>query len=711
MSEKKHTYCRICEPHCPMLATVNEAGKVVALEPNPDHPSGGIACHKGLFFLEVHNDPDRLNWPLKRQNSRTDGRGQFARINWDTAITEVAQKIKAIRDEYGPNSIALYRGNPTAFNGPACMVWNAFHEAIGTRMQYSAATLDCSNKFYVAGEVYGSMGIITIPDIHHTDYLVCLGTNPKVSRWTLCVQPNDAGDVLKKIRARGGKVLFVNPRKTESSTEETGETLQIKPSTDVYFLAALLNEIQLQGGFDNRLVDRYGRHVDRLIDFVRRYPADRVADVTGIDVSTIKQIAKEIMAARSAAFYIATGVNQSRQGSLSSWLVEMINFVTGNLGRKGGSHKPKGLINEYAPFTGEIEFIETSLGTLELPVPAGYVVQPAPLLPELIENGDIRAMVVMSGNPLLSMGGGSELRQAFEKLDMLISIDIYLSVTAEMSDYILPATDFLERADINMLSSGMQPIPYVQYTDAMEDPVEERRNEAWILSSLLQAMGYPSPLGHQGHAGLEEMLDNCLAKNRLSVAKLRELPHQTFMFSQTDRKEFFESFLLHPDKKINCFPEGFTANGLIERCEAIFKELQAEPEQSLRLVNRRTGYMHNSWMANTAKLRRGKQTANPLEMCENDACARGLFDGDRVRLYNDHGSIEAEVEINNDLRPGVVSMSHGYGHALSGMSVAASKPGVNSNELAPTGFEAFEPGSNMSWLNGIPVSIQPLEAS
>jgi anaerobic selenocysteine-containing dehydrogenase len=368
MAHAKHTFCRICDPHCPLVAEFNDEGKVIRLSPDPGHPSGGIACHKGLSYLEVHNDPDRINWPLKRTNSRSEVRGDFALTDWDSAMADIGRRLKSIRDQFGPNSIAVYFGNGWAFNAAGLLMLGQFQDAIGTRMRFSAATQDTINKFVAAGEIYGSTDSLMSPDLYNTDYLLCLGSNPKVSRWALLSTPNDGMDVIKRITRRGGKVRFVNPRRIESSTVETGPTLQVKPGTDVYFLAALLHEIDRRGGIDEALVARHGKNVEELRAFCRQYPAQKVAPVIGLDARTVEEVAAEIMAAKSAALYMATGVNQSQQGVLCYWLVEMINFVTGNLGRRGGSYKPNGLLN-FSPPLAPLQPLKTSVGTFDLPDP------------------------------------------------------------------------------------------------------------------------------------------------------------------------------------------------------------------------------------------------------------------------------------------------------------------------------------------------------
>ena len=703
----KHTFCRICEPFCPMLAEINGKGKVIKLKPNLDHPSGGIACHKGLSFLEVHTDPDRLNWPQRRLNPRFEARGNFVDIDWESAMRDIGVRLKSIREKYGHDSIAFYFGNPPSFNASGLLMATQFQDLIDTKMRFSPNSQDTANKFAGAAEIYGSSSSLMVPDLYNTDYLLCLGTNPKVSRWTVFSVPNDGLDQAKRIKQRGGKVRFVNPRKTESSTSETGPTLLIKPATDVYFLAALLNEIEKRGGFDQALLNKYGKHVGELKSFIVQYPAEKVAQVTGITAAAIKEVATEILAAKSAAVYMATGINQSRQGMLCNWLVEMINFATGNLGRTGGSYKPNGIMR-YFPPSGSTLNLKTSMGVLKLPNPVGFAALPATILPDLIENGDIRALVIMGGNPLLSVGGGNRMRKACEKLDLMVISDIYRNATGEISDYVLPTADWLERKDINLISDGLQPIPYVQYTDAMEPPAHGRRHAWWIMARMVQAMGLPSPLdANPEQEDGDDIVNSFLAAKELSIDKLKAAAQQTVTFPQGSRDSLFEYCLQHPDKKIDCYPASFTESGLFERCHAIFSELEAEPDDVLKLISLRTPYIHNSWLANTQKFRRGKQSLNPLNMCEDDAAARGLHNGDAICISTPYGAVETQVLINNDLRTGAVAMSHGYGHQKSfALKIASKKPGANYNALMPIGAGTFEPLSYMSWLSGIPITVK-----
>lgn len=607
MVDQKTTFCRICEPSCSMIASFGDDRHIKSLLPDLDHPSGGRACHKGLSFLDVHNDPDRLDWPLRRRNSRGESRGVFERTDWDTALEDVAARLNALRSEYGPNAVAIYYGNPFGVaNGTALSIVDAFREAMGTQMIFSANTQDTQNKLLGSAEIYGSPMSGFVPDLYNSDFLLCIGGNPRVSRWTFLSVPNDDLAALKGIRQRGGTVRFINPRRTESSTAEIGTTMLIRPGTDAYFLAALLNEIDRRDGFDADRIAAYGKHVDELRNFISEYTPARVEAVTGIAASDIAQVAAEILAAPSAAVYMATGLNQSRQGTVCHWLIEMINFLTGNLGRIGGTFKPSALIEHYAPIAATTQ-VRTSIGSFEMPDPMGLAALPAASLSQLIDSGDIRALLVLGGNPLLSVGGEDEMRAAFAKLDLLVSVDIFRQATAELSDYVLPSTDWLEHADVNMLGNGYQLFPYVQYTDAMVAPREERRNGWWIISRLSQAMGLPSGLDAAPTATDGDMvIAGMLAAGGLTVEGMRSLPHQTHIIEQGPGDALFEKCLKHPDGRIDCCPDAFRRTGLLDRFHAIFDELSNEPAGQLKLVSLRTGYMHNSWLANSAKLRGGE---------------------------------------------------------------------------------------------------------
>ena len=709
MTKKKHTFCRICEPMCPMLAEVDEeSGRVLALKPDSEHPSGSKPCHKGILFLDIHNDPDRPVQPERRTNPRSEDEGQFEAVSWDVALSDIGQRIRSIQEEYGKNAIAVYSGNASGFDGRSVGLANGFAALIGSQMQFSAVTQDTSNKVVAAAHIYGSMAAFMAADLYHTDYLISIGSNPKVSHWALSSVPNDSGATLKKIKARGGKIRFVNPRKTESSTESTGETVLIKPGTDVYFLASLINEVFASNGFDQSIIDQFGKNIDGLIRFISQYPATETEAVTGIAAQIVREIAEEFIAAPSAVCHMSVGVNMSRQGVLAYWLCEMLNFVTGNLGREGGSFKPNGLLDFFPPITTDTKVLHTSVGELEIPDPLGYMVLPGAILSDLIASGEIKALISLGGNPVLSLPGGDDnLRIACEKLDLMVSVDISRSATATISDYVLPATDWLEREDFTFYPNGLQQFPYVQYTDKMAAPAGQRQTDWWILSRLLQEIGIPSPLDDPENQNGFKDIDGLLNMHGLSLDELKAKPSQTHVIPRAPQVSVYERCMQHPDKRVDCCPAAFERVGLFTRCESIFEELKAEPEHTLKLVTLRTNYMHNSWMSNVRKFRKRIQTINPLYMCTDDAEHLDLLEGDSVRVFNDNGSVVTRLAIMDELRPGAVGMTHGYGNKKSfGLKTAQESPGVNCNDLLPSGKDTYEPLSFMAWLSAVPVQIE-----
>ena len=704
MAKTGSTFCRICEPACPMRVEYDDSGQISRLKPNPEHPMGGIPCNKGLSFLEVHKDPDRLNWPLRRSNARTEP-SAFERIGWDEALTEVAAKIKHIQSSYGNDALAFYVGNPPSFDVRGGNLVYYMAPSLGTKTIFSAGTQDCNNKVFTTAAMYGAMAFI-VPDLLHTDYLLCIAANPKASHWTWVSVPQDGGQILKDIKARGGKVRFVNPRRVEASTAETGETLLIKPDTDVYFLAALSHEIHKRGGFDEQALAKYGRNVDKYKAFIEQWPADKVADITGLTVEQISTVADEIIAAKSAAVYISTGVNQGRQGNLCSWLSEMLNFATGNLGKEGGTYKPTGYHEPAATplFSGEYE--NTPDGTL----PVNFLgALPAVLMPAMIERGDVRALVCIGGNPLLTMSGEEQLLEAYKKLELIVCVDILPNATSELADYVLPAADFLERSDATSfpMNTGSALIPMVQYTDAMVEPAHERRTDWWIAARLLQELDAPSPLDEPDHDNGWKLINEFLANHNLSIEQIKQMPHQTAFIEEKPKDSVFERQLVHADKKIDCYPQVFVEAGLFERCDSIFAELQAEPADTLKIISMRTTHMHNSWLNNAPTLRKGNLSDNCLRISPQDADSRHLFDGDTVRVFTDYGEMICRVDIRDDLRQGTVAMTHGYGQrGAQGLTVSSAKPGVNLNRILPIGPKTYEPLSYMSWMCGVPVKIE-----
>jgi anaerobic selenocysteine-containing dehydrogenase len=700
--EKKITFCRVCEPACGLVASV-DAGELVALAPDPAHPvTQGFACNKGIAGLDIHRDPDRLARPLKRGDD-----GSFAPIAWTEATREVAQRLRAIIDESGPDAVAAYIGNPTAFNTLAGPALGSFFGQLGTRRSFGSGTQDCTNKFAASEAVYGTATLHPVPDIANANYLLIIGENPRVSHMSFLGIADPVAE-LKAAVKRGATVRYVNPRRIEKPEAGTGEVTWIKPDTDTYFLAALLCEIFAAGLADEATLRAHGSNVEGLRAFVAQYPAERAARITGIAASELRAIARAFATAPAAAVHASTGLNMGRQGTLAYWLVQMLALVTGNLDRRGGNLYSFGFYP--AARAGRIDpkrevFFDSKYGKMRRI--RGSL--PGNLLADEILSGEprVRALVVVAGNPLLSVGGGEHLRKAFEQLDLLVVIDLYRNATGELAHYLLPSTDMFERADVNITGLGMQYRPYVQYTDAVVAPRDERKPEWWILARIEQELGLKSVLDAGPEPELFGRIGHMLKSRGHSLEELRANPHG-IQFGELETGAFYDEWVQTADKRVDCCPALFAE--ALARAETICRELEAERADQLKLITRRDPWMHNSWYHNVERMKRPGRLENPLHMNPDDALRLGLRDGARVTCRSAHGAVDATLAYDADLMPGVVSMTHGWGHAKTGMRVAQKHPGVNANALLPSGPGSFEPLSNQAHMTGIPVEVSAASA-
>jgi anaerobic selenocysteine-containing dehydrogenase len=403
---------------------------------------------------------------------------------------------------------------------------------------------------------------------------------------------------------------------------------------------------------------------------------------------------------------MSTGVNMGRQGTLAYWLLHMLSLVTGNLGRRGGNLYSVGFYPNAKAGRRRFEesFADTRFGRLR----RGSL--PGNLLAQAIGEREqpIRALFVVAGNPLLSIGGEEKLREAFAKLDLLVCLDLYRNATAELADWVLPCADMLERADVNLVSLGLQHRPYVQWTDAVVPPREERREEWWIFGRLAQALGLRSPFdaGPNPPAPFGR-IDHMLASRGLSLDALRATPQGVHVYPDAVPEDLFASYVQTADRRVDCCPEAFAE--ALERAERIFVELEAEPRGRLKLISSRDPYMHNSWYHNVPRLKRAERDRNAVHVHPDDARARGLADGAKVRVWNEHGSVETELRTDDRLSRGAVALVHGWGNGRTpGMRVASAHPGVNANRLLPTGPGSFEPLSSQAHMTGIPVEVEAL---
>ena len=709
--ETRTTYCRICEAACGLLADV-EDGDVVALRPDKDHVvSRGFVCAKGTRFTEVHRDPDRVDHPLERVG------GELRRTSWDHATERIGLELKRIRNEHGPHAVAVYIGNPSAFSYAMPLVGMGFVKALGTRNYYNAGSLDCNNKFVVARRMLGSPASQPVPDLDHAKLALLVGTNPSVSQSSFVNAPRFV-ERLRAIEGRGGRVLVVDPRRTETA-RSVGRYIPITPDTDAAFLLALVHVILAEGRESSGLLQRYSHGLGDLRRAVERFSPDAVAPATGIPPQTIAEIARAFAEADGAFCHVSTGVNQGTFGTLAYAAKIALETITGNLDRRGGALMPRGAaditslarrfgIDREPQWRSRIGSYPTVVGALPCSVFADEVLTPG--------EGQIRALVVIGGNPLLSMPGGDRLREAMSRLELVVSLDLFVNDTAAYADYVLPATDWLERDDVPMAQLQLQPTPYVQWTDAVVEPRAERRPEWRVLFDLARAGGV-SMFGSRAAdlaaraairvGGAKAMALPALvpALGPRVLQKLRANPHGILV----DRErpgDFLERRIGTPSKRVELHPDD-----VYERLDELEASLASEPAPGvkLRLISKRERLGHNSWMHNNSKLKTAKHRAF---LSPQDAARLGASAGDRVRIRSQAAEIVLPVEITADVVPGAVAITHGYGHHDgSSWTAAKARGGVNVNALAPTGPHAADPISGMSQLVGVVVELERIASN
>ncbi|MBI5505439.1 MAG: molybdopterin-dependent oxidoreductase [Deltaproteobacteria bacterium] len=721
MREEKVTFCRVCEALCGLVATV-EDGRVTGLRPDPDHiVSKGYACAKGLAFHDVTHDPDRVVHPMKRQGER------WQRIDWDSALGEIGARLRTVRERDGVDAVAFYTGNPTVFSYSARLFAGALASAAGTRNTYSAGTQDNAADFLASKFLYGAYLLQPIPDLDRTDHLLLVGVNPVVSHGTL-LHAADIGRRIKAIRERGGKVVLLDPRRTQTA-KIASEHHYVRPDSDIFVLMAMLRVILDERLEDKAFLDAHTQGQDDLRRVVTAFSPELAQARSGIDADIVRRMAREFAVAPRACVYERAVCGTF--GTLTAWACDVLNIVTGNLDAAGGAIFAGGLLdmvavtekigmNEYGGRHSRVDAMPACRGDL----PSGVLVDEI-LTPGA---GQIRALVVTAGNPVLSIPRGNELALAMRSLECSVAIDFYMNETAACADYFLPATTFLEREDLPVAHQNLMLEPFVQWTEPVIAPLGQARQEWEILSELGEAMGLPflnnplldavrrvsrlvgRPLSATGVIDLMirtgRLGDKLLPwRSGLSLAEIRKHPHGMRLPGNTTGD--LAGKIRHPGGKVQLWNEHLERD--LERLHATIVVSPARSDgaphrRPLQLIGRRDPRSHNSWMHNVPRLL--ASNVCDLRIHPDDAGARGIGAGQRVRVSSNVGSIEAIVVLSDELMPGVVCMPHGWGHDAAGGRAVASKPGVNCNLLIDR--HAMEPLSGMSFLNGFPVEVEKL---
>jgi anaerobic selenocysteine-containing dehydrogenase len=735
MSTTALRICPLCEACCGLEITI-DAGRVIGIRGHDaDVFSAGYLCPKGPALRDLHEDPDRLRAPLVKRD------GRFVEATWDEAFAEIERRLPPLLAQHGPHSVGLVLGNPTAHKIGLLLYGQRLARALGTRNIYSASTLDQMPKQLAAGWMFGHWLSIPVPDIERTDLLVILGANPVASNGSLWTVPDFRGKA-QALKARGGRMVVIDPRRTETA-ELADRHLPIRPGGDVFLLLGLVHTI-----FDENLarLGRLAAHVsgvEAVARAVAPFAPERVAARSGIAAESIRELARALAAAERAALYGRIGTCTQEYGTLASWLVDVVNALTGHLDEPGGAMFPKAAAfaanTVGAPGVGRGIVVGRRKARVS-GAPEVFGELPMTCLAEEIETpGDeqIRALITIAGNPVLSSPNGKRLDAALERLDLMVSFDIYLNETTRRADVILPGVSPLEESHYDVAFPQLSCRNHARYSDAVL-PRPAGHPEEW--QSLLRLIAIAS--GRGAGADLAQLDDELTASDvkraagPFADAALAAVSHlrgpDRLLDLALRAGPYGDRFGLDPDgltlakvKAARCgidlgplaprVPELLrTPSGKIELAPpALLADLArpaadlARPAPDLVVVGRRQLRSNNSWMHNLPSLAKGPFRCTAL-VHPADGERLGLRDGGRARIVSAHGAVEVQVELSDEMMPGVVSLPHGWGHDLpdARLSVAAQRPGANLNALL--GEHERDPLSGNAVLSGVPIEMRPV---
>ncbi len=737
MTQTALRICPLCEATCGLTLTISDGRLTGARGDRDDVFSKGFICPKGASFAELDNDPDRLARPLVRRN------GALTEATWDEAFAAVAEGLGAVVGEHGGKSVGVYLGNPNAHTVAGALYPPVIIRALGTRQVFSASTLDQMPKHVALGLMFGSPVAFTVPDLDRTDYLVVIGANPLVSNGSVTTAADFPGK-LRALRKRGGRLVVIDPARTRTA-ELADRHLAPVPGTDAALMLAVVHVL-----FDEDLVD-LGTVADHVngVDDVRAVAADfapdTVAGYCGIAAEEIRTLARELAAAPTAAVYGRIGTSTVEFGTLGSWLVDVVNILTGNLDRPGGAMFPLGAAAPAPrpPKSGR----GFTIGRWHSRVsgyPEALSEFPAAAIAEEIEtpgDGQIKAMITIAGNPVLSAPDGDRLDRALEGVGFMVSIDPYLNETTRHADVILPPPPPSQSAHFDFALNNLAVRNNVRYSPPVL-PLAGRPDEAEILSRIaLIVFG----VGADGDPALvdDQVIAATLAKETAdpgSPVAGRSVDDLTAMLAPGPGYErrldmmlrlgaYGDGFGAKPDgltlQRLKAAPHGIDLGPLRPRLGEVLRtptgRIELAPESLVSeaarlrealdrradrfvLIGRRHLRSNNSWMHNVPALAGGSNRCT-LRIHPDDAAELGLTDTAVVK--GPGGELLAPIEVTEGMRRGVVSLPHGWGHDRegTGQEVAASRPGVNVNQL--NAGNKLDPLSGTAVLNGIPVDIAP----
>ena len=723
--EHHYRACNLCEASCGLQVTV-EANRIIEIRGDALDPiSQGYLCPKGIALKDLHEDPDRLRTPVRRTMA-AGGQQAWEGLGWDEALDEVADRLIQIRGAHGPQSIAFYLGNPITHGWASIVLIPMLLSVLGTRQRYSAASVDQQPQHLLSLLLFGSPLLLPVPDIDRTDMLLILGGNPVVSNGSIMTAPN-IRQRLRDLRARGGHVTVVDPRRTPTA-QLADQHIAIRPGTDAYLLAAMANVIWSEGL--DVPAPAYVDGLQAVAASLRPFTPEVVSPITGIPPEVIVDLARRFAAAPRAAAYARLGICQTVFGTTAYWLVHVLNIMTGRLDSVGGWMLARPAFD--LPFIGArttdlIGYDRWRSRLHQIPEVAAEFPS-VTLADEILTPGDgqIRALVMIAGNPVLTVPDGRHLDTALADLDYCVSIDFYRNESNRHADVILPPTAVLERDEFDLVFPAVSVRNQVRWGPAVLKPAPGTRSDAEILMGLLARV--EARLIGRRRARLRDRARRTLLPAALVDIALRIGPwglRSRARLSLRKVKRFAHGIDLGPLEP--CLPRRLMTEDKRIRLDhpvvladlpRLLAGLQAPPGSSeptgangggqLLLIGRRHLRSNNSWMHNLPRLVGGSNQP-ALQVHPQDAQALGLLGGGQAELTSEVGSIVVTVEITDDLMRGVVSLPHGWGHRSRpdvGWQIASREPGASVNDI--TDRRRYDPLSGNAAVTAVPVRLRPL---
>ncbi len=710
--------CNLCEAMCGLV--VETAGdQVVAIKGDPDDPfSRGHICPKAVALQDIYHDPDRLRQPVRRTAVG------WEPIGWDEALDEVVARLKAVQTAHGRNAIGVYQGNPNVHNLGSILYGPPFVRALRTKSRFSATSVDQLPHHLAAYHMFGHQLLLPIPDVDRTDFFLMLGANPLASNGSLMTAAGIERR-LKEMQARGGRLVVVDPRRTETAVLADTH-LFIRPGTDALFLLALLHTIFADGLADPGRLAAFTDGLDALAKLAAPFAPETVAAATGIPAAQMRQLAHDFCAAETAVAYGRIGASTQAFGGLTHWLINALNVVTGNLDRPGGAMFTlpavdivgltglTGAVGSYGRWRSRVRGLPEFAGELPVAALAEEILTPG--------EGQIRALVVNAGNPVLSTPNGRQLDEALAGLEFMVAIDIYVNETTRHAHIILPPTTGLETEHYDVVFHALAVRNTAKYSPALFAAGPEARHDWQIFRELRNRWeGVTQADRHTVLGKLDffrrlpphKLLDLALRfgpygswgghrrKDGLTLRQLQQNPHGIDL---GPLQCCLPQRLYTANKRINLTPEPLVAD--LDRLKTTLGP-EVGNGRSLVLIGRRQLRSNNSWMHNSPRLMKGRNRCTLL-LHPDDAAARQISDGQIVRLSSRVGQVDVSVELTDDMMPGVVSLPHGWGHGREGvrLATAVAHPGVSLNDL--TDDQVIDALTGNAAFSGLPVTVEPI---